>query len=114
MQTQTTLGQTFTSHRERRASVRRAANQVPVRVETSVLSEPFEGQVLDRSEGGLRLVVGRQISVGITLRVKPAHAGNRTVWVEVNVVYCLSWGDRWILGCQFLTPPPADALALLG
>jgi len=113
MMPQTREGQISRSRLDRRASPRRSGNPVPVSIVTEVLAEPFDGQVLDRSEGGLRLVVSRQTSVGMTLKVSPVNTGYN-VWVEVQVVYCLSWADRWVLGCQFVNTPSADVMALLG
>jgi hypothetical protein len=99
---------------ERRAYLRRMGSPVPVSIRTEVLAEPLAGEVLDRSDGGLRLAVDRQISAGMILRVSPAQALGFDVWVDVQVVYCLSWDSRWVVGCQFVNTPSPDVRTLFG
>jgi hypothetical protein len=100
---------------ERRSWPRRR-NQLRVEVldPEDVLEHPYRGWVVDRSRGGLRLVVKHAFSEGAILNVLPVGAPASTPWVEVQVRHCRRRGSGWELGCRFLSRPSVLTLLLFG
>jgi hypothetical protein len=101
--------------RERRSAPRRWGGRVAVLLaRPQDPAEVFEGEVLDRSQGGLNLSVPRPFSPGAVLQVFPAQAPEGLRWVPVQVRHCSPEGRRWRLGCQFLGALPSEILLLFG
>jgi hypothetical protein len=99
----------------RRKSVRISGNQIPVQVSPDgTVESAWEGWILDRSEGGLRLRVPEAIPVGVVLRVRCLIGSEGLPWVEVQVKNCREKEQHWEIGCQFLTEPPSDVLRSFG
>lgn len=73
-----------------------------------------QGLVLNRSVGGLGVLVGNEFAPGTVLGVLPAEAPVTTPWVEVEVKSCRKNGEDWELGVQFLKVPPYATLLLFG
>lgn len=100
---------------ERRSSLRRRGNPVAVLVANAqAASKPWDGWVLDRSSGGLRLAVPRAIAVGTLLKVRTTHDPDCAPWVQLCVKRCRQRDDVWVLGCQFVQMPPVNVLLLFG
>jgi hypothetical protein len=100
---------------ERRSTPRRRGVHVPVLfVRPHNPAEVFEGEVLDRSGGGLNLSAPHPFSPGALLQLCPAPAPEGLPWVPVQIRHCSPEGRRWRLGCQFLGAPPTDVLLLFG
>lgn len=78
------------------------------------LGEPCKGVVLNRSVGGLGLLVGDEYPIGSTIGVLPVTASKLTPWVEVEVKSCRRNGEDWELGVQFLKMPPYSTMVLFG
>ena len=103
------------SYADRRGSVRREGG--PVRV---VLSSPTfrngvnDGFVVDRSTGGLRIVMQAAIAPGSTLLVRAANAPDNISFVTVIVRSCRKNGDHYEVGCEFEKTPPWNVLLLFG
>ena len=98
---------------ERRRATRRPGNPTPVLI-SSDSGEPYKGEVVDRSAGGLCLMVDKQIAKGTVLSVKPAKIPN-IPWVKVEVRYCRpSTEGGSIIGCRFVEQPPMNVMLLFG
>ncbi|MBY0524393.1 MAG: PilZ domain-containing protein [Gemmataceae bacterium] len=88
---------------ERRTAPRRRGNPVSVQVsDANARTEPFQGWVVDRSSGGLRLLVDQSVSAGTVLSVRPTKAHPSFPWVQVKVRSCRPERSSWNLGCQFV------------
>ncbi len=101
--------------REKRASLRRKGK--PVRVlmaDAETTQEPTTGWVLDRSRGGLYLVVSEPVAVGTMLSVRATHAPDTMPWVQVEIRRCHPKGNRWGLGCRFKRELAWGELLLFG
>jgi len=99
----------------RRKSVRLSGNHIPVYVSPDgSIEAPWEGWILDRSQGGLRLRVPEPIPVGVVLRVRCLNAPENLPWAEVQVKNAREKQESWEVGCQFLTDPPNDVLRSFG
>jgi hypothetical protein len=103
------------SYADRRGSVRREGG--PVRV---LLSSPIfrngvgDGFVVDRSTGGLRIVMQAAIAPGRTLQVRAANAPDTVGFITVIVRSCRETGDHFEVGCEFEKTPPWNILLLFG
>jgi hypothetical protein len=101
--------------KERRSTPRRRGVRAPVLfVRPQNPGEVFEGEVLDRSSGGLNLSVPQPFSPGALLQLCLAPAPEGLRWVPVQVRHCSPEGRRWRLGCQFLGALPTDLPLLFG
>jgi hypothetical protein len=103
-----------TPGRERRAHVRRGGEPTPVLLAGAGGGEPLRGSVLDRSQGGLQVASPVAFAVGAVLSVCSAQYPDVAAWVTVEVRHCRPAGNRFLLGCQFQTPPPWGTLLLFG
>jgi hypothetical protein len=100
---------------ERRAAPRRKGNPVPIHLTDAMAStEPFQGWVLDRSQGGLRLLVDQQVAPGTVLNVRPAKAHASFPWIQVRVRSCQPERNSWSLGVQFVAKPAWGELQAFG
>jgi hypothetical protein len=99
----------------RRKSVRLSGNQVPVAVTLDGNKESsWDGWVIDRSHGGLRLRVSQPFQVGAILRVRALQAPNTIPWMGVEVKNAREKSEFWEIGCQFLSEPPEEVLKSFG
>jgi hypothetical protein len=98
--------------RERRATPRRKGNLVEVVLvgeEGSVA-----GWVVDRSIGGLCLLLEQKVSAGATYKVRARAAAETTPWAPIVVKHCCPDGDLWEAGCQFPHTPNWNVLLQFG
>ena|SRR5207302_9685483 len=99
----------------RRKSVRQSGNQIPVKVSPDgTLESAWEGWIVDRSQGGLRLRVPEAIPVGVVLRVRCLTGSEGLPWAEVQVKNTREKDQAWEIGCQFLNDLPSDVLQSFG
>jgi serine/threonine protein kinase len=100
---------------ERRASPRRKGNLIPVQVADSLgKDETVHGWVLDRSAGGLGLVLRAALEIGTVVKVRPERPGTPAPWVQVRVIHCRRESVRWRVGCQFVEQLGWDVRGLFG
>jgi hypothetical protein len=100
---------------ERRASPRRYGDPIEVHLRSYENQVPAcgpKGWVRDRSAGGLGLTTEMPIDVGAWLKVRPTTVPDDVAWVDVLARHCRAQGSRWVLGCQFVEPPPRELLVL--
>lgn len=99
---------------EQRRSVRRKGN--PIRVQVSIAGQPGSttGWVVNRSMGGLGVVLRRRVAVGTRLGVRAAHAPDSVPPIEVEVRNNRPKGKYWMHGCQFTDKLPVSVLLLFG
>lgn len=100
---------------EQRNSFRRQGNPVEVAIiNARAPSTQFRGWVLDRSVGGLCLMMDDNQQPDTTLRVRPANAPPLTPWTEVVVKSCRESNHGHEVGCQFVKTPPWAILLMFG
>lgn len=103
------------SYADRRGTVRREG--APVRVllsSASFRNGVNEGYVVDRSTGGLRVVMNAAMAPGSTLQVRAANAPDTVGFVTVIVRSCKKEDDHFVLGTEFEKTPPWNVLLLFG
>jgi hypothetical protein len=99
----------------RRKSVRLSGNQIPVLVTFDGNPDsPWDGWIVDRSQGGLRLRVPQSVKIGAILRVRAHHASDSLPWVEVQVKNARQKPEFWEVGCQFMADLPPEILRSFG
>ncbi len=100
---------------EQRGTVRRKGNPVEVLVtDGEATAEPVRGWVVDRSMGGLCLMLDDEVAPGAALSLKPRNAPPATPWVQVEVRNCKRTKTAYEVGCRFPKTPPWAVLLLFG
>jgi hypothetical protein len=100
---------------EKRASLRREGNPVEVFItDVEEQIEPVRGWVIDRSLGGIRLLLHEPVELSLTLNVRPRQAPPGTPWTQVVVKSCERKKNGYQAGCMFLRPPPWSIMLLFG
>lgn len=100
---------------ERRAALRRSGNPIAVLISDAKTEvQPIIGYVLNRSTGGLGLLVREPIEPGTILTVRAKDAPSEIPWVRMDVRSCRGDGGEWELGCRFQRTPPWNVLLLFG
>jgi hypothetical protein len=99
----------------KRAAPRRKGNPVPVVISNdNGTMDPIQGWVLDRSSGGLRILVDQPIAVGTILSVRPGKAHGSFPWIRIQVRSCLSERNSYALGVQFVAKPAWGEMQAFG
>jgi hypothetical protein len=99
---------------ERRQSFRRKGTPVKVDVADRQVEGIEEGWVVDRSTGGLGLHLDGPLPRGAVLKLRPRNTPGLDLWVLMVVMNCREEEDYWVVGCQFVEPPPEGVLRLFG
>jgi hypothetical protein len=87
-----------------RAFPRRQGNPVQVSItDATNTMDGFQGWVIDRSSGGLRILVDQSILPGTVLSLKPVKAHPGFPWVQVKVCNCAPERGSFSIGVQFST-----------
>jgi hypothetical protein len=100
---------------EQRGAHRRKGNPIGVQItDADGKGEPIHGVIINRSAGGLGLEMDRPIDVNTTVSVRVVNAPVTVPWIQVQVRSCRQHENGWLLGCQFLKPPPWSIMLLFG
>ena len=100
---------------ERRSALRRSGHAITVDMQDPDDKSPVQhGYVLDRSVGGLSLMVSSAVSVGSIWKVRPGNAPRTMPPVRVEVKSCTAVDNEWKLGCQFEKTPSYAILLMFG
>lgn len=75
---------------------------------------PHQALVINRSVGGLCVMMGAAVPEGTLVLVLPATASKMTPWVEAVVKSCRRHDDEWEIGLQFVKIPPYSTMVLFG
>jgi hypothetical protein len=78
------------------------------------VAEPIAGSVIDRSRGGMSLIVASAFPLGAVVRVRSMQYADVAPWVEVEVKHCRAVGEKWLLGCKFKKTQPWNVLLHFG
>jgi len=91
--------------KEQRTSLRRWGNPISIQLyDEMTMNEPLTGWVINRSTGGLGMIVNAPLEVGSVLGVRPAQEGVDRPWVSLRIVYCYPERSSWRAGGAFLVP----------
>jgi len=100
--------------RNRRAAIRYWGNPVEVGIISGYRVEPVRGAVVNRSTGGVALLVDEAYDEGAKLKVRAVLAPKDVGWIDVEVRNCRKAGKTWVIGCQYPEVPPWNAVVWLG
>lgn len=101
------------SFTERRQAPRRWGNPIQVFIwDGNPASEPARGWIVNRSTTGLGLSWAQPVAEGTQLQVRIAVAPETVPWTQLHIRYCIPQTGRWILGGEFVQPPPHDVLLM--
>src|SRR5260370_10108475 len=99
----------------RRKSVRLSGNQIPVQVcPDGSVESTYEGWIVDRSQGGLRLRGPEPFPGAVVLRVHCLNAPESLPCVEEQVKNSRDKQSYWEVCYQFLNNPGNDVLRSFG
>jgi hypothetical protein len=99
---------------DRRSSPRRKGNRVEVYVTDDSKRPPLLGWVVDRSMGGLCLMLEKPITEGATMTVRPRQAPQTAPWTPIEIRSCRPDGNEWEVHCRFCKTPHWNDLLLFG
>jgi hypothetical protein len=105
----------YGSATERRESLRRKGSRVKTQVtDVDTGADLGAAWVIDRSLGGLCLVMEKPLRVAAVVNLQTIHAPSGSPWVAVEVKSCRQRDGEWEVGCQFVRRPSWSALLLFG
>jgi hypothetical protein len=99
---------------DRRSAPRRKGNRVEVFLTDDLKRSPIHGWVVDRSMGGLCLMVEKALTEGEVWQVRPRQAPQTAPWTAIEIRSCRADGGEWEVGCRFVKPPQWNDLLLFG
>jgi hypothetical protein len=99
---------------DRRAVPRRKGNTVDVQLSDGSERPPINGVVIDRSQGGIRVMVDEPIAEGTVMKIRPTTGGVTTPWTDVTIRSCRRDGIQYELGCRFDQQPNWNQLLQFG
>jgi hypothetical protein len=102
------------STRERRSAPRRRGNSVEVYISEKPEAAHIHGWVVDRSVGGLCVLVEKSLAEGALVNIRPRSAPEGVPWTPIEVRSCRPEQGEWELGCRFVKTPQWNVLLLFG
>ena len=100
-------------NRERRAAPRRKGGCAEAELDDGAGGPPLYAWVLDRSTGGLCLLLDRPLATGAALNIRP-RCGEPLPWCAATVRSCKAAQGGWEAHVQFDRTPSWNVLALFG
>jgi hypothetical protein len=91
---------------ERRADWRRWGNPTEVHLTLPHCPDAVHGLVINRSTGGLAVLLQQEVSVGTSIQVRPVEAPRSVPFINVEVRHCRKAGRLCLIGCQFCEEVP--------
>jgi hypothetical protein len=101
-------------HPERRSTPRRKKLRHVVVTDPTDTVDAMLAWVVDRSLGGMRLLMDHPVEVGAVFHVRDLSAAPNIPSVEVRVQSVTHGEDGWELGCEFTRSPSYEALLQFG
>lgn len=100
--------------RDRRVAPRRKGNTIQIHVRLTPEAEPIIGWVLDRSIGGLGILLDQPLDPGLPVQVRSRTASETTPWIEATVRSCRPEGSQYEVGLQFIHIPSWNLMLQFG
>jgi len=94
---------------ERRAGQRRWGNPTEVDITSYLWPLRVHGIVINRSTGGIALLLDREIPTGTVIKVRSVEAPSSVPGIELEVRYCRKAGKNFLIGCEFSTMSPGTS-----
>src|SRR5579871_5436437 len=90
---------------DRRGAPRRKGNRIEVYLIDDPKRPPLHGWIVDRSMGGLCVIVEKPLEAGTVLNVRPRKAPQTAPWIPIEVRSCRPDEGEWEIGCKFVGTP---------
>jgi len=100
--------------RDRRSAPRRKGNTIEVRLRLGEMGPVVRGWVVDRSIGGLGLLVDGPVPTGVEAGVRPCTDNECVPWTTVTICSCRQEGPWFEVGCQFHHVPSWNDMLQFG
>src|SRR5207244_3551019 len=91
---------------ERRRTRRRWSNPVEVMIISPFHTTPIHGLVINRSSGGLAILVDIPFDPDTSLSVRALEAVKGIGFADVSVRHSRRVGKLWVIGCQYKDDVP--------
>jgi hypothetical protein len=91
---------------EKRSGRRRWGNPTEVYVDARLWPGPVHGLVINRSTGGLALLLQNEVPAGTEIKVRSAEAPRSVPFINLEVRHCRKAGKLFLIGCQFCEEVP--------
>jgi hypothetical protein len=91
---------------EKRAGRRRWGNPIEVNVIVPLWPDPVRGLVVNRSTGGLAILLQQEVPAGNPIAVRSVEAPLSVPFITLEVCHCLKAGRLFLVGCQFCEEVP--------
>jgi hypothetical protein len=99
---------------ERRVAARRRGNCVEVLVTEHPDEPAVHGWVLDRSLGGVCILVEHPLEKRLPMLIRPRNCPTSTPWTSVDILSCRADQEGWKVHCRFDRVPEYNVLLLFG
>ncbi len=99
---------------ERRVAPRRRGNSVEVLITEHPEEPAVRGWVVDRSVGGLCVLVDQPLEKQVPMLVRPYNCPASTPWTTVDILNCRADHEGWKVHCHFPRTPDYNVLLLFG
>jgi hypothetical protein len=99
---------------ERRAGRRRWGNPTEVHVTLPLWPGQVHGLVINRSTGGLAILVQQEVPAGTSIKVHSVEAPRSVPFIGLEVRHCHKAGRLFLIGCQFCEEVPWNVRVWFG
>ena len=99
---------------ERRAGRRRWGNPTEVYVASPLLPAQVHGLVINRSTGGLAILLQHEVPAGTAIKVHAIEAPRSVPFTNLEVCHCRKAGKLFLVGCQFCEEIPWNVRVWFG
>jgi hypothetical protein len=99
---------------DRRRSARKWGNPVEVQIHPPDSAIPLRGVVINRSTGGVAILVDDAYQTGARLMLRAVQAPAGVGWIAIEVRNCRAAGKNHVIGCSYPESPPWNAVVWLG
>ena len=91
---------------EKRAGRRRWGNPTEVHIISPIWPPRTHGLVINRSTGGLAILLEHEVPAGTSIEVHSVEAPSSVPFIKMQVCHCRKAGGLFLIGCQFCEEVP--------
>ncbi len=99
---------------EKRAGRRRWGNPTEIYVDARLWPSPVHGLVINRSTGGLAILLQDEVPAGTSIKVHAVEAPRSVPSVTMEVRHCRKAGQLFLIGCEFCDEVPWNVRVWFG
>jgi hypothetical protein len=99
---------------EKRTGRRRWGNPTEVHLDAGLWPRPVHGIVINRSTGGLAILLKEEVPAGTSIEVHPVEAPRSVPATKLEVRHCRKAGQLFLIGCEFCEEIPWNVRVWFG